>query len=68
MRAVRLGAIVFGFLTLVSGYAVHQYLLFTSSTAFDDWLPKATTYSVYLGWILLLAGVALSVTSPEKTQ
>ena len=67
MKLLRLAAFVFAFLTLVGGYAWHQYLLFTDANAFAQWLPQATQYSITLGWILLILAVALSFAPAEES-
>jgi hypothetical protein len=66
LRLVRFAVIVFAFLSLFGGYAMHQFSLFSGDL--DRWSQQVAEPNILLGWILLVAAVVLGITpSDEET-
>ena len=65
MKTAKMAAKVFAFLTLVGGYFAHQYFWAAGPEAALRWTEQILPMVIALGWILLVAAVALSFTPAE---
>ena len=58
----------FAVVSLLGGYAVHQYFLFQGAEAFTRWSDGIAGPNLVLGWIFLIVGVVLCFVNDEEKQ
>ena len=61
LRLFRTGAMFFAFISLVGGYALHQYFLFMGPEALAQWSDSIAGPNLALGWILAVLAVVLGL-------
>ena len=66
MKTARTATLAFAFISLVGGYFAHQYFWLAGPESAKLWNDAIMPFTLALGWILLLAALAFSFTSPEE--
>ncbi len=66
LRLARDACKLFAFLALVGGYGLHQYSLFGGQNSLQAWSKAIAGPNLVIGWVLLLAALALSFAPPEE--
>lgn len=64
LETLRLTLAVAAFLVLVGGYYVHQWMLLTGGL--EEWTSRISGANLSLGWLFLVAAVALSMCKVEE--
>ena len=57
---------VFAFISLVGGYFAHQYFWLAGPESAGLWNDAILPFTLALGWILLVAAIALSFTTRDE--
>lgn len=63
-EALRFTLAVAAFVVLVGGYYVHQWMLLTGRL--EEWTDRISGSNLALGWLFLVAAVALSMRKVEE--
>jgi len=59
VRLLRTGAMFFAFVSIVGGYALHQYVVFVGPEALAQWSISIAGPNLALGWTLAFLALVL---------